>query len=132
MEAERLKRFAELAKRKREVEGELDRIRVEMSELEEYLKGEFEKSGISSTTVDGVTCYLHRQLWAKARGGEYARACSALREAGLGQMVEEKFNTQTLSAWVREQEASDIELPPALKEVIEVSEVFSVRTRKAS
>lgn len=126
----KLKRFSELAARRRELESELNAVRAEMAELEAYLLEAFEKAGISNVSVDGMTCYLHRQLWARAKEGNYERACMALREVGLGRLVEQRFNTNSLSAWVREHEAEGKALPSALADAIEVSEVFSVRTRK--
>ncbi len=120
-----------LAKRKRELSVELEAVSAEIKELEEQLLHEFEASGTSNVTVDGIMCYLHRQLWAKAKEGNYLRACQALRACELGALVEEKFNSNSLSAWVREQSKAGVDLPAELSEAIEVAEVYSIRTRKA-
>lgn len=132
MDTERLKRFTELEHRRRELKDEADRVNKEIAVLEEGILKDFEEAGMNSCRVNGLTVFLHAQTWAKARDGDYARACRALEAEGLGDMVQPRFNTNTLSAWVRERQAGGEELPEGLKDSIEVSEVFSVRTRKGA
>lgn len=132
MDMQRLKRFTELEHRRREIKEELDKVNAELGSLEEGLLRDFEDAGMSSVNIDDLCVYLHRQVWAKPKNGDYPGACAALEQAGLGEMVERRFNTQTLSSWVREQEKAGEKMPESLKDAIVVSEVFSVRTRKGA
>jgi hypothetical protein len=45
--------------------------------------------------------------------------------------VEETFNTNSLSAYVRELDREERALPPTLAAVLEVSEVYKLRTRRS-
>jgi hypothetical protein len=130
MNVEKLHRFTELETRRRQLQEELRAVDAESLELEAELLSEFERAGIQNMKVNGVTVYLHRQVWANAREGDYDRACAALLDAGLPELVERRFNTNRLSAWVRERTREGEEIPDALKDGIEISERFSIRTRK--
>jgi len=142
MDTAKLARFVEIEKARRELETRLEELKAERATLEEELLRQFQESGIDSMRVDGMTVYLKREIWAGAKDGDYERACRALREAGLDQYVQERFNTQSLSAYVREQArllADDTAgpdeilavLPEPLRDAISVTEKFSLRTRKA-
>lgn len=79
---------------------------------------------------------MRRQLWTNARDGDYQSACDALVEAGLGDFVGPRFNTNTLSAWVREQgEAGEspeeiaARLPGNLAQALSITESFKLVTR---
>ena len=132
IEPKLLKRFVQLEKRRRELESQLKEAKAESGHLEAMLLEKFAESGIASIKVDGLTVYLHRQLWAGPIDGNYIAACEALQAVGLGDMVEPRFNTNTLSAWVRERDKEGEALPPTLSEAIKVTEQFSIRTRKGS
>lgn len=138
---DKLARFVEIEKEIRDLKARLDTLTNERSELEEVLLRQFEESGVNSMRINGMTVYPMRQLWAGARDGDYERACQALRDAGLSDYVHERFNVQSLSAYVREQaktllgpEAGPDEiigvLPEPLRDAISVTEKFSLRTRK--
>lgn len=132
-------RYTTLIRRKRELEVELNQVRDALGETEESGPGELEKrvlehlseQGIQSMRVDGFTVYLHHTLWAGAADGDWDRACAALRAAGLGQFVAERFNIMTLSSWVRERAAASEPLPEPFEGAIAVREVFRARARKA-
>ena len=134
-----LKRFVALDKRKRRLEEELKSVKAELEDLRPAVLDYFRTSGTQKQTLDGVTVYLHRQLWAgREEGVDGTKAAAALTLADLGYLVEPKFNTQSLSAFFREQEQlrddlvdpADL-LPPVLRGIIKLSETFDVRTRKA-
>ncbi len=128
-EQARLLRFTELAREKRDLEAREKVVKREMGELEKQILDDFEAGRVQNTRVNGMTVFLHRQLWAGAKDGDRARLVAALKAAGLEEYVSETFNSQSLSAWVREQDATGSELPPEVQDAINVSEVFSVRTR---
>ena len=131
MNTEELKRFIALEERRRQLETEIDIVRSEAAQLEQLLLPEFERNGLEKVSFDGRTVYLERKLWAKAKDGNKAAVCKALKRAHLGDFVEETFNTNSLSAYVRELDREDRPLPPSLRDVVEISEVFKLRTRRS-
>jgi len=131
MNTDELKRFVALEERRRKLEAEIDTVKAEAAELEELLLPQFEQSGMERVAIDGRTVYVERKLWAKAKDGDKASVCKALKRCRLGDYVEETFNTNSLSAYVRELDREGRPLPPSLREVLEVSEVFKLRTRRS-
>jgi len=131
MNSEQLKRFVALEERRKELEGEIDRIKAEATEIESALMPQFEQAGIERVSVDGRTVYIERRLWAAAKNGDKPALCKALKRARLSDFVQETFNSQSLSALVREWDREGRAMPPSLREVLEVSEVFKLRTRRS-
>ncbi len=82
-------------------------------------------------SIDGRTVYVERKLWAKAKDGDKPSVCKALKRCRLGDYVEETFNTNSLSAYVRELDREGRQMPPSLVAVLDVSEVFKLRTRRS-
>jgi hypothetical protein len=131
MNTDELKRFVALEERRRQLEVEIDTIKAEAAELEERLLPQFEQSGMERVAIDGRTVYVERKLWAKAKDGDKQALCKALKRARLSEFVQETFNPQSLSALVREWDRDGRPMPPSLREVLEVSEVFKLRTRRS-
>lgn len=123
MNTAKLKAFLDLNRKKRELQERLDEVQGQLTKLEQELLSEFEQAGVEKLTVDGATVYIHTQLWAGvAKSGDVAteedkrRAMEALRASGLDDYVYETFNTNSLSAYVREQLAQaplEIRMDPA-------------------
>ena len=153
MNADRLEEYISLTKLKHDLEHELDAAKADIATLETQLLEDFAELGVSSVrSVGGATLYLHRQLWANAApgvdgDGDYPRACEALRLAGLGDLVQPRFNANSLSALVREWARNDEPMPAAFEgreesqliasggvaiPAIRVSEKVGVRVRGAS
>ena len=131
MNTEELKRFVALEERRKQLEAEVDSIKAEAAELEGLLLPQFEQSGMERVSIDGRTVYVERKLWAKAKDGDKPSVCKALKRCRLGDYVEETFNTNSLSAYVRELDREGRQMPPSLVAVLEVSEVFKLRTRRS-
>ena len=131
MNSEQLKRFVALEERRKQLEDEVDGIKAEAAELESALMPQFEQAGIERVSIDGRTVYIERKLWAKAKDGDKPAVCKALKRCRLGDYVEETFNTNSLSAYVRELDREGKPLSPALAAVLDVSEVFKLRTRRS-
>lgn len=138
---QRLHRFVELDARKRVLEPELDAIKKEMAALgdeEGALFEDFVELGQQNVKLNGVTVYLKGQIWAGAAkrpdgSPDYALSNAALREAGVGELIEERFNAQVLSSWVRELPRDDSDmpiLPPSLAGKISVAKVTKLVTVK--
>jgi len=142
--ADLVNRFIELDEQRKAKEGEVDAIKEELRLLERLLMERFENAGMQSMkSAKGTTLYIRRELWAGAAEGAGELLLSSLKAVGLGDMVEEKVNTQTLSAYVREVEKERFAgaavspheivqaLPEPLRKVVVVNEKHSLRTRKS-
>ena len=132
-----LVRFAELYNRKRDLDAEVKRVEEEMKVLEGPLMEQFASDGISSVKIGGQTVYLHSQLWAKliVRDGEdrdaaKERALNALKAAQLEDFVEESYNSNRLSAYLRELKQQGKPMPEEFEGAIEGITQFSLRARK--
>jgi hypothetical protein len=124
-------------------EDDIDKLKEQLALLEAQLLERFENAGQQSfKSKQGVTVYIHRQLWAGAADGNAALLMETLRAEGLGVLVKESVNTQTLSAYVREcareafgKEEKTVEdiihiLPARLQPAIQLTDKFSLRTRR--
>lgn len=142
--ADLVNEFIELDEQRKGKEGEIDKIKERMTELEPLIMERFENAGMQSMkSKQGTVIYIRRDLWAGAKDGAEVLLLESLKAVGLGDMVKEKCNTSTLSAYIREQEkdqfgsnvtASPAEiigvLPEGLRDAINITERFSLRTRK--
>lgn len=127
-------RLIELDEKKKRLDAESKDAAGTIAEIKTTILALMEQSGVQRLTMRGKTAYLHRQLWAKAKESERSRAIDALHAAGLSEMVYETFNTNTLSAHVRElpQDEDGMPImPPALEAGVEISEKFDVRIVRA-
>ena len=133
--------FQELTEKKAALKADLEQTQARLNELEPRLLEWFGSMDMQSVRAAGRTFYVARTLWAGRDGVEPEQFCQAFHSAGLEDLVTEQVNSQRLSAWVREQ-AAELEagatpeeikahLPGPIREVIKVSEVFSVRSRKS-
>ena len=133
MDMERIRRYAEGITRKRSLEGELNALKEELEPLEAAILEDFAADGIDSIRLSvNQLVYLQRQLWAHAVDGNYPRAVRALRRAGLKDLVDQRFNVNTLSAWCRERDAAGQALPKTFTGAIEVAQVFQIRVKGGS
>ena len=142
--ADLVNRFIELEEMRKSREGEIDEIKKEVAELEPQIMERFENAGMQSMkSKQGTVIYIRRDLWSGAKEGAEVLLLEALKAVGLGDMVKEKVNTQTLSAYVREQEKDQFGanvsakpeeiigvLPEPLRGAINITERFSLRTRR--
>jgi hypothetical protein len=91
-----------------------------------------------SLKIDGVgTLHLQRQGWAKVIAPPDVdatearqRACRALERAGLGDLVNENFNTHTLSARYRQWAKDRIDPPEELDGIIRFDVDYDLRLRR--
>lgn len=126
-----LSRFVELTEKKRDIEQSLDETKKELAEMEQVILEQFSEANTSSVKIaNGTTIFLHRQMWASALDGNHDAVCSALRDLGYNDMIKTSVNSQALSSLIRDLERED-SIPDILKQVIKLTEKFSVRTRKA-
>lgn len=129
-----ISRLIEIDTQKRALEDQLKDLNAERSALEAELLDQWAEEGVQHVRQNGMTVYLHRQLWASVKPEERPRAVQAFEAAGLEDML--SVNTQTLSAWWRER--ADVEeqeeggIPETIKELVNVEERYAIRTRRSS
>lgn len=122
-----------LRERKSELNGKLSDVEDRLKKLTPILLDEFAQAGVQRITVDGKTIYHSRRVWVgRADGVDLEEFMDVLREEGLGDLVKASVNSQTISAWYREQEDLGEPIPDRLSEVMKVSEVFDLGVRKAN
>lgn len=119
--------FIEASKLKKELEARLKDATAELKEYEEEMLAHFETLGVESLSSGDTTVYLHRQIWARAKDGDKDAVIHALKDTELADIVQETFNTNTLSAWVRECEREGRPIPDNLRDTLSITEDFSVR-----
>ena len=78
------------------------------------------------------TICLAKEIWASLvqdKDGSTDEAHKALQEHGLGYLVQDKVDSRSLSAWVREQRREKTEIPEGLLPFLKISEAYRVKTR---
>ena len=127
--------YASVIATKRRLEDELRAAKDEIASLEESVRNMLQENQVDRLPVtvgtEKVTLYLHRQLWAKPKGGDKMNLMSVLKRCGLSDLVQEQYNTSSLSAYVRERLANGQKLQPTLTEALTLDEVVSVRGRRS-
>ena len=130
-----LKKYAKLDKLKRELDTKTKACKAEIEKAQPGVVEWFQKNGMESFKIDGVTIYIRRELWPGREDGiDHIQATTALEEAGLGQYGEPRVNTQGLRGIVNEHDQADedfFKVYPGLKGIIKVSEVLKIATRKS-
>ncbi len=147
MNMEQLKEFVCLENRKRDLDAELKGVKAKLDELEEVLIPQFIEAGLTKATVDGRTVSVAQEIYASPLDGR-ERVVEALKASELAQYVSENYNTNSLSAFVREvardvaaqaereeriftEEDVRAALPAPLGLALKISFVHTLRSRKA-
>jgi vacuolar-type H+-ATPase subunit I/STV1 len=147
MNMEQLKEFVCLENRKRDLDAEMKGVKAKLDELEEALVPQFIEDGVQSMKVDGRTVSLAQEIYASPLDGR-ERVVEALKASELAQYVSENYNTNSLSAFVREvardvaaqaereeriftEEDVRAALPAPLGQALKISFVHTLRSRKA-
>ena len=117
---------AELEKRIKEINGEIDDTDFRLSEL-------MAETETQNFTRAGMMFCLTSKTRASAMAGRKEELFAALRGEGFGDLVYETVNANSLSAFVKEQieENGDV-LPEWLDGLVKVFEKTSVSLRKAA
>lgn len=129
---ERVRRFVALEKERRELEARLKMLEEETSVLKEEIADEYEESGRQRETVDGMTVYLQYTTYAGAKDGDMKRLVEALKRHGMGDIVVEKVDLNTLSSLVRERlkECAEQNIPDSLAFPAPVQDALHFSTRR--
>ncbi len=147
MNMQQLKTFVSLENQKRDLDAELKQVKQDLDELEERLIPQFVEDGVQRMTVDGRTVSIVQDVYASPTICR-EDVVEALKESELGQYVGENYNTNSLTAYVREvkrevelraKEGNRIyteddvraALPEPLGRTVKVSFVHKLSSRKA-
>jgi hypothetical protein len=130
MDTDLLADYVETNEHIKELKADLKLAEQAKKDLEPRALAELERAGVQNIKIAGSTVFVHRQLWARAKDGNKEAAVAALKAAGLSHIVSETFNTQTLSAYVRELDTDSEELDDELAAVLDITEDFSLRCRR--
>ena len=126
-------RAVELRRENRDLKARMEQNTAELNRLDPVIAEQFAKRQIKSQKrTTGETIYLERNLYAslvRDDDGEHAGAHAAMREHGLEWLVKDKVDSGSLSAWVREQERQETEIPQGLLPFLKISEVYKVKVR---
>lgn len=140
MNTENIRKYAQLVEQKRKVQAMLKDLDSAIGTYRETILADYAEAGLQSckVEVDGkkANVFVRRQIWANAKDGDTKSAVEALKHAGVGFLVEEKYNTHSLSSWVREQLdmviADTLEdkiskgLPPGVAAHLNITEKFDL------
>ncbi len=150
MNMEQLREFVSLENRKRDLDAELKAANQRLDELEDLIIPQFMEAGVPSiaVTVDGSTRTLsiYPDVYASPLNGR-TEVAAALKASELGQYVAENYNSNSLTAYVREvwrevlllakqqnrvagEEDVRAALPKPLGEVLKISLVHKLSSRK--
>jgi len=126
-----LKKFARLEKKRDALKNALNKTEAELSPLNEFVTDHLIDCGISNISIDGRNLFIRHDIYAKLLTNK-DDATKALKKAGLKEYIDEGFNTNSLSAYVREKIKSKEDLPEAFDGIIGASHVYRARSNKKS
>jgi vacuolar-type H+-ATPase subunit I/STV1 len=147
MNMQQLREFVSLENRKKDLDAELKSVKQQLDDLEEALVPQFIEDGVQRMTVDGRTVSIQQDVYASPLN-DREDVVDALKQSELGQYVAENYNTNSLTAFVREVKR-DVELraqsenrmyteddvrsalPEPLGRALKISFVHKLSSRKA-
>jgi vacuolar-type H+-ATPase subunit I/STV1 len=147
MNMQQLREFVSLENRKKDLDAELKSVKQQLDDLEEALVPQFIEDGVQKMTVDGRTVSIQQDVYASPLN-DREDVVDALKQSELGQYVAENYNTNSLTAFVREVKR-DVELraqsenrmyteddvrsalPEPLGRALKISFVHKLSSRKA-
>jgi hypothetical protein len=128
---EMLAEFVALERERREHEDRLKIIAERCGVLSPLLIDQFADLGMQNANVEGLTVFVRMDRYVSKRGDVSSdQVCQALRECGLGYMVSDGYNAQSLKSKVREWQDAGVEVPPTLAGLLNIGEVPRLTTRK--
>ena len=126
-------RYIELNREYRDLKAREKANLAERQAIEPIIATRFSALQIQQQkTMNGETIYLQKEIWTslvRDESGSLEEAHQALQEHGLGYLVQDKVDSQSLSAWVRQQKRENAEIPETLLPFLKISEAYRVKTR---
>jgi len=124
-----LKKYARKYLARKKLREKDSQLTDELMAMQKTLLDHMEVEEISKFSFKGgVTVFTKTLIWAKY--DDRNKAIKALKKAGLGEMVAEGFNAQTLASYLREQDKAEQELPESFEGVIESNPVQTLIVKK--
>lgn len=108
----------------------LERAQCARDEAERSLLDHMQEEGIGSQTLDGFTVFATQTTRSRVAPGEMDALLAAMQALGLEGMATTSINANRLSAWVREMQDQEQQIPPELAGKIITTEITDVRVRK--
>lgn len=125
-------KLRDLKLKKTQFESHVKEINAEIRNTEEQLYSDMMTEELQSFKKDGTLFYLSFKTYASPTAKMRERLCQTLKDNGYGDIVKETVNSNTLSAFVKEQEEeNNDELPEWLNGLVNVYEKPSIGMRKA-
>lgn len=120
------KRAAELFRQKADLEAQLTQVKAQIASVSDAAIDWMAEQGLLRAPFDGLgTLHIRHEVWASLReDAPLSKVKAAIRRAGHdpADIIKEKANTQTLSAFVRELLAEKGELPKGLAATLKITE----------
>lgn len=139
MNVEVFKRFVALQRRKRQLQAELTEVESGVKAAEALVLTELAAAGVPKIEVEHegthATVYSSMTAWAKMKEGtSKEQVIAALKSCpDTAPLVSEGYNSQSLSAWMRERLGELRQpLPPEIDAVLELSEVARAGMRETA
>jgi hypothetical protein len=136
MDMKLAKQVATLIAEKRGLEDSLRAVKDQIAKLEPELLNmlmEEQMDRLHVTVGDQkITLYIHRIMWAKPKDGDRETVVATLKRCGMSDFVTESYNSNSLSAYVRERLSNGTQLQPTLSDALNLEEVVSIRGRRSS
>jgi hypothetical protein len=125
--------YLELKNKKALIEAELDDIKTNMEALSVRINDELVDNGIDNIKLDGYTIYPKLQLYASAQLTPENKPLFV--EHGLGDMIKETINGNSMSAYVREfmkdSQMTIDQLPEWLRDNVSMTEKITIGVRRS-
>ena len=125
-----LQQFAELENEKEILQEKLKKINKKIADIQPLTQEALIENDIDRITIAGRTVFTRSILVAKVL--DKKKAVDALKDAGMGDLITTGFNTNSLSAHLRElKKDGDIPLPESFTGIIDVETIVKTQSRKA-
>lgn len=131
LNTDKLKEYGKLKLAIKKLESKASQLKEKAVVMEQGLVDHLIDEGLDKVSItdgSGMILYIQPQIWAKVEDKQ--KAIQALRDAGLGELVEEGFNSQRLSAYLRELVRDNIPLPKQFEGVISPNPVQKLMVKR--
>ncbi|MHB1155018.1 MAG: gp33 family protein [Eubacteriales bacterium] len=126
-------RLKELREKKKSTESELKEINADIEKVDYDLSELMAETETQNFTRSGTMFCLTTTTRASVKEGNKDKLYIALRGEGFGNLIYETVNTNSLSAFIKEQiEENDDKLPKWLDGLVNVFEKTTVGVRKSN
>ena len=135
---DKIKRFVELERKKKDLARELDCVKAELAELSEEIAEYFVDEGMQNMkTSDGATVYLTEEVFVSPdyennpfdKDTVYEAICEALEQIGWDDAVLGRRYSSRLRGKIKQYFEERGDLPDELKGLVKVHKQYRVKAR---